>query len=71
MNLKNPEPCYFQNNCHNFCEAQNGNCGCEFADVLECWVELEPGEKNHCKQPSRKWDAEKLKCSVERNEAEP
>jgi len=54
MNLKNPEPCYFQNNCHNFCEAENGNCGCEFDDVLECWVELD-NEPNRCKMPSREF----------------
>ena len=45
MNLKNPQPCRFQDNCHNFCEAENGNCAREFDDVLECWVELELGEK--------------------------
>jgi hypothetical protein len=55
MNLENPEPCCLQNNCHNFCEAKNGNCACEFGDVLECWVELEPNEKNRCKKPSRKF----------------
>jgi hypothetical protein len=52
MNLENPEPCYFQNNCHNFCEAKNSNCGCEFDDVLECWVELD-NEPNRCKNPSK------------------
>lgn len=48
MNLKNPKHCPFQGNCHNFTKAENGNCACEFDDVLECWVELEPGEINYC-----------------------
>lgn len=51
MNLKDPKPCPFQHDCHNFTEAQNGNCGCEFEDVLECWVELDEEEVNRCKVP--------------------
>lgn len=46
MNMNNPEPCGFQENCHNFCPAKNGNCAAEFDDVLDCWVELESGEKS-------------------------
>jgi hypothetical protein len=45
MNSENPNPCGFQHNCHNYLAAKNGNCGREFGDVLECWAELEPGEK--------------------------
>lgn len=39
MNLKDPNPCCFQHCCVNYTPAENGNCGCEFDDVLECWVE--------------------------------
>lgn len=51
MNLNDPKPCRFQHNCHNFLEAKNGNCACEFDDVLDCWVELEPREKRPFRFP--------------------
>ena len=39
MNPDNPKPCPFQDNCVNFTQAKNGNCACEFDDVLDCFVD--------------------------------